>query len=147
MRLLLTKRNINARLTNDPQVFWDNVLWPVKSKVEFSVRYGSHYVWPKANTACHNKNIISFKHGGGNVTVWGCFGVWMMACLNWENHEFCSKRAIASSATPKGLEDHGRQLQWMIAEFFPGWRKTLLQHLAKYKHSQGGRHIIVTPWK
>ena len=28
------------------------------------------------------------------------------------------RNALASSATPKGLGDHRKQLQWMIAEFF-----------------------------
>ena len=71
---LLTKKNTKARLTfakkhlDHPQDFWDKILWKLFG------RYGSGYIWRKANTAFHNKNIIpTVKHGGGSVMVWGCF--------------------------------------------------------------------------
>lgn len=38
------------------------------------------------------------------------------------------REALLSSAPPKNPEDHGRQLPWMVAEFFPWWKN---HHLAK----------------
>ena len=77
---LLTKKNMNAHLKfakkhlDDPQEFWNNVLWTDESKVELFGRHGPRYVWRKPNTAFHSKNLIpTVKHGGGSVMVWGCF--------------------------------------------------------------------------
>ena len=77
---MLTKKNTKARLTfakqhlDDPQDFWDNILWTDKTKVELFGRCASCYIWRKTNTAFHKKNIIpTVKHGGGSVMVWGCF--------------------------------------------------------------------------
>lgn len=33
----------------------------------------------------------------------------------WPDQQF----AVVSSIAPKGLEDYGKHLRWMIAEFFP----------------------------
>ena len=77
---LLTKKNTKARLIfgkkhlDHSEDFWDKILWTDESKVELFGRQGSGYIWRKANTAFHNKNIIPIvKHGGGSVMVWGCF--------------------------------------------------------------------------
>ena len=77
---LLTKKNTKARLTfakkhlDDPQDFWENILWTDETKVELFGRCASRYIWRKTNTAFHKKNIIpTVKHGGGSVMVWGCF--------------------------------------------------------------------------
>ncbi|KAF7642649.1 hypothetical protein LDENG_00253840 [Lucifuga dentata] len=70
---LLTKKNTKARLTfakkhlDDPQDFWENILWTDETKVELFGRR-------KTNTAFQKKNIIpTVKHGGGSVMAWGCF--------------------------------------------------------------------------
>ncbi|KAF7654779.1 hypothetical protein LDENG_00064760 [Lucifuga dentata] len=77
---LLTKKNTKARLTfakkhlDDPQDFWENILWTDETKVELYGRCASRYIWCKTNTAFQKKNIIpTVKHGGGSVMVWGCF--------------------------------------------------------------------------
>uniref|UniRef100_A0A3P8TDT5 Tc1-like transposase DDE domain-containing protein n=1 Tax=Amphiprion percula TaxID=161767 RepID=A0A3P8TDT5_AMPPE len=61
---LLTKKNIKTRLTsankhlNDPQDFWENILWTAETKVELFERCVS----------CYILNIIAIvKHGGGSV--------------------------------------------------------------------------------
>lgn len=62
---LLTKWNIMAHFTfakkhlDDPQDFWDNVLWTDYLKVELFGRHGSSYIWLKAKTTFNIKNIIS----------------------------------------------------------------------------------------
>ena len=77
---LLSKKNIKARLNfstthlDDPQDFWDNILWTDETKVELFGRCVSKYIWRRRNTAFHKKNIIpTVKYGGGSVMVWGCF--------------------------------------------------------------------------
>lgn len=40
---------------------WENILWTDDTKVKYS------YIWHKANIAFHEKNIPTFKHGGGSV--------------------------------------------------------------------------------
>ncbi len=71
----LTKQNTKSSLTFArtylyyPQDFWANILW-----YELFGRCVSRYIWSKTNTGFHQKNIIlTVKHGGGSVTVWGCF--------------------------------------------------------------------------
>ena len=77
---LLSKKNIAAHLKfakehiDDPQDFWNNVLWTDESKVELFGLNEKCYVWRKPNTAFEQKNLIpTVKHGGGSVMVWGCF--------------------------------------------------------------------------
>ncbi|KAF7670306.1 hypothetical protein LDENG_00272020 [Lucifuga dentata] len=74
------RKNTKARLTfakkhlDDPQDFWENILWTDETKVELFGRCASRYIWRKTNTAFQKKNIIpTVKHGGGSVMVWGCF--------------------------------------------------------------------------
>ena len=39
--------------------------------------------------------------------------------------------ALVSSAKAKGLENHGRQLKWIVAKFFPWWRKNARENILK----------------
>lgn len=64
----MLKKNQNT----DSQAFWDNFLSTDELKVELFGRYGSHYMWHKANTALHNKSIMpAVKHsvGLGDLTL------------------------------------------------------------------------------
>ena len=78
---LLTKKNTKARLTfakkhlDDPQDFWRNIIFG---------RCAACYIWHKNNTAFDKKNIMpTVKHGGGSVTVWGCFAASGPGNLLW----------------------------------------------------------------
>ncbi|KAF7640539.1 hypothetical protein LDENG_00040270, partial [Lucifuga dentata] len=52
----------------------ENILWTDETKVDVFGRCASCYIWCKTNTAFQKKNIIlTVKHGGGSVMVWGCF--------------------------------------------------------------------------
>ncbi|XP_075444851.1 uncharacterized protein LOC142488342 isoform X3 [Ascaphus truei] len=77
---LLSKKNIAARLKfakehiDDPQDFWNNVLWTDESKVELFGLNEKRSAWRKPNTVFEQKNLIpTVKHGDGSVMVWGCF--------------------------------------------------------------------------
>ena len=46
-------------------------------------------------------------------------------------------------ATPKDLEDHGKQLWWLTEEFFSWWGKKLLHNSwPDQEHSPGGNHTV-----
>ncbi|MBN3278876.1 TCB1 transposase, partial [Polyodon spathula] len=77
---LHTKKNMKACLKfakkhlDDPQVFWNNILWTDESQVELFGQHGHHYFWRKLNTAFHSKNLIpAIKHGGGRAMILRCF--------------------------------------------------------------------------
>lgn len=77
---LLSKKNTKARLAfakihlDDPQDFWENILWTDESKIYLFKRSAAHYFWGKNGTAFVKKNIIpTAKHIGGSVMVSGSF--------------------------------------------------------------------------
>ena len=55
---------------NDPEDFWENILWMDKSRVELSGRCASCYIWCKINTAIQKKKIIPpVKHGDSSGMI------------------------------------------------------------------------------
>ncbi|CAJ0946789.1 unnamed protein product [Ranitomeya imitator] len=59
---------------DDPEKFWENVLWSDETKLELFGRNTTCRVWRKKNTELHPSNAIpTVKHGGENIMLWGCF--------------------------------------------------------------------------
>ena len=49
-------------------------LWSDETKIELFGVNARHHVWRKPGTAHHQANtILTAKHGGGSIMLWGCF--------------------------------------------------------------------------
>ncbi|CAJ0946106.1 unnamed protein product, partial [Ranitomeya imitator] len=87
---LLKPVHVQARLKfarehlDDPEEFWENVLWSDETKLELFGRNTTCRVWRKKNTELHPSNTIpTVKHGGGNIMLWGCFSAKGPGRLIW----------------------------------------------------------------
>ena len=76
---LLRPQHKNARLRfakkhiDEPQNFWNKVIWTDETKIELFGHNQQRYVWRKENEAFKEKNTIAtVKHGGGSLMLWGC---------------------------------------------------------------------------
>lgn len=64
-----------SKYINEPENFWDDVIFTDESKYNIFGGDGREKVWRKPNTELEEKHLtVSVKHGGGSVMVWGCFG-------------------------------------------------------------------------
>ncbi len=73
---LLKKAHVQAHLkfANDSEENWVKVLWSDKTKIQLFGINSTRRVWKRRNAAYDPKNTIpTFKHGGGNIMLWGCF--------------------------------------------------------------------------
>ena len=88
---------------DDPQDFWENILWTDETKVELFARCVSRYTRSKTNTAFQKK-----KHYTDSQTWWWwCDGLGLLCCFrtrttcrNWFNHEFCSSQEHLGGECP-----------------------------------------------
>lgn len=52
---------------------WDKVLWSDETKISLHSNSGRKYTWRRKDEAMHESNLRpTFKHGGGNIFMWGC---------------------------------------------------------------------------
>ena len=77
---LLQNRHNKARLQfatahgDKDWTFWRNVLWSDETKIELFGHNDHRYVWRKKVEACKPKNtILTVKHRGCSIMLWGCF--------------------------------------------------------------------------
>ena len=47
----------------------NKILWSDVTKIELFDLNAKHHIWRKPST------IPTVKHGGGNITLWGCFSL------------------------------------------------------------------------
>ncbi|KAK3525999.1 hypothetical protein QTP70_011800 [Hemibagrus guttatus] len=124
-KLLLNKKNIKARLSfarkhlDDPQDFWENILWTDETKIELFERSVSHYVWHKSNTAFQKKNIIpTVKYGGASVMVWGGFaasGPGRLAVINGTMNSAVYQKILKENVRPS-VCDHKLKRTWVLQQ-------------------------------
>uniref|UniRef100_A0AAZ3NXZ0 Transposase Tc1-like domain-containing protein n=1 Tax=Oncorhynchus tshawytscha TaxID=74940 RepID=A0AAZ3NXZ0_ONCTS len=70
---LLNKRHMTARFEfakrhlTDSQSMRNKLLWSVETKIELFGLNTKCHIWRKLGT------ILTVKHGGGSIMLWGCF--------------------------------------------------------------------------
>jgi hypothetical protein len=78
---LISSKNRKARLKlakkyrDEPQKFWNTILWTDETKINLYQSDGKAKVWRKKGTAYDPKHTCtssSVKHGGVNVMAWAC---------------------------------------------------------------------------
>lgn len=76
---LISKKNRKARLDfakkhrDQPQKFWNKVVWTDETKINLYQSDGKAKVWRKKGSAYDPKHTSSsVKHGGGSVMAWAC---------------------------------------------------------------------------
>ena len=77
---LLKPVHVQARLKfakdhlDDPEKEWEKVMWSDETKIEVFGLNSTCHVWRKKKDEYNPKiTIPTVKHGGGNISLWGCF--------------------------------------------------------------------------
>ena len=86
---LLQNRHQKARLRfatahgDKDCAFCRNVLCSDATKISLFGHYDHRYVWRKKGEACKPKNtILTMKHMGGSIILWGCFAAGVTCALH-----------------------------------------------------------------
>lgn len=59
-------------MINNPEMYWNHVLFVDESKFNIFGSDGRIIVWRRKNDELNPKNLFgTVKHGGGGVLVWG----------------------------------------------------------------------------
>lgn len=111
---------MQKKYVNEPDSFWNTVIFSDESKFNLFGSDGSQKVWRKANKELEEKNLKkTVKHGGGNVMVWGCCaasGVGQLAFIegNMDKHGFLNvlKEILVPSVEKLGLNGS----QWLFQQ-------------------------------
>ncbi len=71
---LLKKAHVQPSEVNDSEENWGKELWSDETKIQLFGINWTRRVWRRRNAAYDLKNIIlTIKHGGANIMLWGCF--------------------------------------------------------------------------
>ncbi len=73
----MTHKKARKQLAEDKQTkemdYRNHVLWSDETKINLFGSDGVKRVWPQPGEKYKDKFVLPrFKHGGGNVMVWGC---------------------------------------------------------------------------
>lgn len=108
-----------------PNTFGQIFCGLMRQKFNF-FRKVSDYIWHKTNTELHKKNIISVKHRGGSVMVWGCFAV-----LGPRNPGTVNSAPYLNNVCPSQSFDWNQTLLHDIRQVIHPWKCCKVAELKK----------------
>ena len=108
----IVRLNFTKSFVNQPEEFWNNVIFADESKFNLFGCDGKIIVYRKPNTELDERHTVAtVKHGGGGIMVWGCMAAngvgkiepihQIMDHIGYIN---ILKRNLRSSTTTLGLD-------------------------------------------
>ncbi len=64
--------SLARRIGDEPQKFWDKVLWTDETKINLYQSDGKAKVWRKKDLLMIPNIQAHLKHSGGNIMAWAC---------------------------------------------------------------------------